>query len=522
MKNLKPHTYYVTNKRNVQLLIDESFAEKIIPGNDSVRLLDEIVEEMDLRPLMRAYNVRGRKPATDPATMLKVLLYANMEGIYSSRGIQSSCQRDINFIWLLNGAPAPSYHEIARFRSIRLSQCAEELFFQLVEKLKEFGEINFEHLFVDGTKIEANANKYSFVWKKSTTKYETRNEKKLMDAVKALSEKYNVMCDDANILEEILLERVTEPFVYGRGHRKTELQRDIELLQRLLEKQRKYAKYQETFKGRNSFSKTDPDATFMHMKEDHMRNAQLKPGYNVQFGVEGEYITGVSVSSERSDQLTLIPFMENLRDHGITYTDVTADAGYESEENYSYFEESETECYIKPQNYERSKTKKYKNNMALRENMAYDEVLDEYTCQAGQKLRAKYTGKQKTKSGYEREVTYYECDDCSQCSHKKKCTRAKGNRKLQVSKKFIAQRAASLKRITSPEGVLLRMNRSIQSEGAFGVVKQDYGFRQFLLRGNRKVTTEILLLAMAYNINKLHSKIQQNRTGTQLFIKNSA
>ena len=99
----------------MQLLIDESFAERIIPENDSVRLLDKIVEEMDLRPLMRAYDVRGRKPATEPATMLKVLLYANMEGIYSSRSIQSACKRDINFIWLLDGAPAPSYHEIARF-----------------------------------------------------------------------------------------------------------------------------------------------------------------------------------------------------------------------------------------------------------------------------------------------------------------------------------------------------------------------------------------------------------------------
>ena len=506
----------------MQLLIDESFAERIIPENDSVRLLDKIVEEMDLRPLMRAYDVRGRKPATEPATMLKVLLYANMEGIYSSRSIQSACKRDINFIWLLNGAPAPSYHEIARFRSNRLSQCAEELFFRIIEKLNELGEIKFEHLFVDGTKIEANANKYSFVWKKSTTKYEARNNKKLEAVVKTLSEKYGYIGDKADDLKDYLYSKVTEPFVYGRGHRKTQLQRDIEMLQGLLDKQRKYSVYQETFKGRNSFSKTDPDATFMHMKEDHMRNAQLKPGYNIQFGVEGEYITGVSVSSERSDQLTLIPFMENLLSHNIEYADVTADAGYESEENYSYFEKSNTECFIKPQNYERSKTKKFKSNMALRENMAYDKELDEYTCQAGQKIRAKYTGTQKTKSGYEREVTYYECDDCSQCPYKKKCTRAKGNRKLQVSKKFIAQRESSLKRITSPEGIMLRMNRSIQSEGAFGVIKQDYGFRQFLLRGNKKVSTEILLLAMAYNINKLHSKIQKNRTGTQLFIKNSA
>ena len=513
---------YGTINRVVQLKIDECFAENVIPADDSVRLLDQIVEEMDLTPLMRAYSKLGRKPATAPSTMLKVLLYANMENIYSSRAIESACKRDINFIWLLNGAQAPNYHEIARFRSRRVSECAEELFFQLVKALKESGEIKFEHLFVDGTKIEANANKYSFVWKKSTTKYETRNKAKLDAAVTELSARYGTICDEAEALLDELLSRVTKPFVYGRGHRKTELQRDIEGLQALLVKKEKYEKYQDTFRGRNSFSKTDPDATFMHMKEDHMRNAQLKPGYNVQLGVEGEYITGISVSSERSDHLTLIPFMENLRNNGIEYADATADAGYESEENYTYFEGIATKCYIKPQNYERSKTKKFKSNMALRENMAYDAERDEYTCQADKKLKVTYVGKQITKSGYEREVTYYECEGCAGCPFKKKCTRAKGNRKLQVSKKFIAQRAASLKRITSPEGIVLRMNRSIQSEGAFGTVKQNYSFRQFLLRGNKKVSTEIMLLAMAYNINKLHSKIQQNRTGTQLFRKDSA
>lgn len=485
-----------------------------------MRLLDEIVEEMDLSPLHRAYERHGRHPATAPSTLLKVLLYANMERIYSSRDIEAACKRDINFIWLLNGAKAPNYHEIARFRSKRLSECAGELFVQLVKKLKGLGEIRYEHLFIDGTKIEANANKYSFVWKKSTNKYESRTLEKLEKLTAELSRKYGVL-EAGDLLPE-LEKRMKAPYVHGRGHRKSELQRDIEQLRELEAKKTKYAAYQETFHGRNSFSKTDPDATFMHMKEDHMRNAQLKPGYNIQFGIEGEYITGVTVSSERSDQLTLIPFMEKLKDNGIEYADVTADAGYESEENYSYFEGIPTECYIKPQNYERSKTKKYKSNMALRENMVYNEELDEYTCQAGRKLRAKYTGIQEMKSGYEREVTYYECDSCEDCPFKKKCTRAKQNRKLLVSKKFIVQRAASLERITSEKGVLLRMNRSIQSEGAFGVIKQDYNFRQFLLRGNKKVTTEILLVAMAYNVNKLHSKIQKKRTGTQLFKIESA
>jgi len=177
------------------------------------------------------------------------------------------------------------------------------------------GEIKFEHLFVDGTKIEANANKYSFVWKKSTTKYETRPYGKLAKLMPELSSKYGIIAETPEDLLSALKDRITTPFVYGRGKRKSELQRDIELLQELLSRKDKYAKYQETFKGRNSFSKTDPDATFMHMKDDHMRNAQSKPGYNIQFGVEGEYITGVLVSSERSDQPALIPLLDNMETH---------------------------------------------------------------------------------------------------------------------------------------------------------------------------------------------------------------
>ncbi len=503
----------------MQLKIDEIFAEKVITADDSVRLLDKIVEGMDLCALMRAYNSHGRPPATPPRTMLKVVLYAIMEHTYSSRKIRRACQRDINYIWLLDGVPAPSHFEIARFRSQRLSECAYEIFSQLVEALHEMGEIKYEHLFVDGTKIEANANKYSFVWKKSTNKYEARLDTQIEKLLPVLCAKYGVMAQSLNELLALLEAKVTFPFVHGRGKRKSKLQRDIEQLRAMVERKQKYAHYDETFRGRNSFSKTDPDATFMHMKEDHMRNAQLKPGFNVQFGVEGEYITGVLVSPERSDQLTLIPLLEQMQSHGVNYTDVTADAGYESEENYSWFEEAEKDCYIKPQNYERSKTKKYKSNMALRENMPYDAERDEYTCQAGRKLRAKYESERKSKSGFVSTITHYECDNCSGCPHKKSCTRSKGNRKLQVSKRFIQQRAASFERITSEKGVLLRMNRSIQSEGAFGVVKQDYGFRQFLLRGNKKVLTEILLVAMGYNINKLHAKIQQNRTGTQLFTK---
>lgn len=509
--------------RHMQLLISEEFAERIIPDNDSVRLLDDIIDKMDLWSLFHTYSNKGRKFATNPRTLLKILVYANMQGIFSSRDIETSCKRDINFIWLLNGEEAPNHFEIARFRSQRLSKCADDIFYQIVNKLAELGEIKFEHLFVDGTKIEANANKYSFVWKKSTNKYEARLLDKLDKKYIELCTKYMIECESAEELLNKLKAQVNFPFVHGRGKRKTELQRDIEQLTEMLDRKEKYEKYQSTFGGRNSFSKTDPDATFMHLKEDHMRNAQLKPAYNLQLAVEGEYITGIDISSERSDQLTLIPLLEKMEKNlGKSYHDVTADAGYESEENYTYFENKKQICYIKPQNYERSKTRKFKNNMALRENMSYDAGNDEYTCQNGKKLRAVYTGTRKSKSGFESEITYYECENCEGCPYKKSCTRAKGNRKISLSKKFIEQRKQSLENIISPMGILLRTNRSIQSEGAFGVIKENYKFRQFLLRGNRKVSTEITLLAIAYNINKYHHKIQDNRTGTQLHGKLSA
>ena len=507
----------------MQLKIDEAFAEIIIPANDSVRLLDEIVEGMDLSELYRAYKRIGRKPATNPVTLLKVILYAMMEQVYSSRAIESACHRDINFIWLLDGAKPPNHSEIARFRSKRLSNCGEDLFYQLVKILHERGEIKYEHLFVDGTKIEANANKYTFVWRKSTTKYETRLLAKLEKLMPELSSKHGVLFESPEGLLFGLENRMTTPFVYGKGRRKSELQRDIEQLRELLTRKGKYEKYQAIFNGRNSFSKTDPDATFMRMKDDHMRNSQLKPGYNVQLAVEGEYIVGADISSERSDQLALKPLLNRIEENlGVVYADVTADAGYESEENYTYFEDKEQICYIKPQNYERSKTRKFKNDMKLRENMQYDPDNDEYTCQNGKKLRVVYIGKRKSASGFESEITYYECEDCSDCPHKKICTRAKGNRKMQLSKVFLRQREESRIRITSELGTLLRMNRSIQAEGAFGIIKQDYGFRQFLLRGKKKVHTEILLIAIGYNVNKLHNKLQKKRTGQQLFEKLTA
>lgn len=494
--------------------------EVLIPANDSVRLLSQVMEELEYSKLYEAYSPKGRKAAVAPKSLFKVLVYGYMCGHYSSRALERACCRDINFMYLLAGDKAPDYSTIARFRSGRLDGVTEDLFRQLVEKLHERGDVRFDTLFVDGTKIESCANKYTFVWKKATEK----NEAKLQAKAK---EQWAQMFGEETVPEEIsaavmrsvlqmLLEKIEAlgiQMVYGSGKRKTDLQRDAELWTEFLDRQTKYDDYNRLFDGRNSFSKTDPDATFMHMKEDHMQNAQLKPGYNIQIGVEGEYIVGVDVSSERSDQMTLVPFLKRLEElyKGKRFKDIVADAGYEGEENYQYLKENRYQTYIKPQNYEKSKTRAWQKNPYRRENMAYDPVEDSYTCPQGRKLKVIGFRRRKSVSGYVSTITKYACENCAGCPHKEKCTKSQLNRQMENSKPFAELRQNSLENIITPKGILLRMNRSIQVEGAFGVIKEDSGFRRFLMRGKKNVRTEFLLMSMGYNINKLHAKIQGNR-----------
>jgi transposase len=527
------HKEYTIHNDSYQLVLPLD-TEILVPVDDSVRLLSKILEGLDYSKLRQAYSHIGRPPVS-LRILFKIIVYAYMNNIYSSRKIEKACKRDINFMWLLGGEKAPDHNTISRFRSERLVAAIDNLFYQFVKVLGELGEIEYKNIFIDGTKIEANANKYSFVWKKATTKFEMRLKNNIETFIGNINDEYqstfkfNHENNTLRLLEEILLflnEKKKDQnieFVSGIGKRKTVLQKHIETLNEYIEKQKKYDSYNKIFDGRNSFSKTDTDATFMHMKEDHMRNSQLKPGYNMQIGVEGEYIVGVDISSERSDQLTLIPFLENLSDQlPKQFENVTADAGYESEENYLYLAKHKQKSYIKPQTYEGMKKKSFKKKIDKRENMEYDDVADEYICHNQKRLKNVGTQTRKSKNGYESETKIYECESCEGCSYKNECTKAKGNRRMQFSPTFVEKRQESFENITSPEGIALRMNRSIQAEGAFGVLKEDYGFRRFLTKGKRNVKVEFMLLCLGYNFNKLHKNIQNEKLGVTFYKKEIA
>ena len=532
VKNLT-HKDYTTHGGFYQLKLPLN-VECMIPNDDSVRLLGQIVEEMNLSELYKTYS-RLRKKQASPRKLLKIMLYAYMNSNYSTRKIERACKRDINYMYLLEGSPAPDYTTIARFRSIHFAPVSENLLAQFTQMLAENKEISMKNLFIDGTKLEAASNKYTFVWKGSVTK----NQKKLMDKLptffKQTEENFGF-----KILygEEIKMHHLKKlrrklckikndediQFVSGIGKRKSPLQKTFEQLDEYISRLKKYNKHLHLMGDRNSYSKTDPDATFMRMKEDAMKNGQLKPGYNIQFGVDAEYIVWISAGPQPTDTTTLIPFLDSIKSRlKYTYRNIVADSGYESEENYVYLDENGQLAFIKPSNYEISKTRKYKTDISRKENMSYDKENDFYICSSGKKLVATGIKFSKSKTGYRSEKTCYTCEDCTQCPTKSKCI--KGNSKkpleertkhLEVSKLFQQKREAAITRILSDEGKELRMNRSIQSEGAFGEIKQDMGFRRFLCKGKKNILAECILLGLAHNVNKLHNKIQSERCSTYL------
>ena len=537
-----PQTDYTAMTNGFQLVMPLD-CEVNIEKNAPVRLLNAVMERMDYSKLYAAYSRLGRIEYS-PKILLKIMVYGYMRKRISSRALEACCRENLHFIYLLEGQRAPDHNTINRFRKNILTQEAgQDILCQLVVLLHERGLLSLEAAFIDGTKIEANANKYSFVWKKATAQKTEKLLKKIHDELPAKLKEVGIRF---HVPEKIAVRQLKKlwkriharikadgiELISGKGKRKTRLQRLSEWGDQCLAKLKQYTNDIHICGNRNSFSKTDHDATFMHMKEDYMRNGQLKPGYNVNVATCSDFIIGSYISSDRNDVHTLIPFMEQLRKNyaGRNIGSVVVDSGYESEENYCWFEaHPETELYVKPSNHEAAKHRKYRTDISRRENMAYNAQTDTYTCANGKLLQKTQEKKTHTASGLEITTSVYECSECDGCPLKEKCIRACGSKKpleerhkvIYVSKRFARQRQAMEAKISSPKGCLLQVNRSIQAEGNFAYVKQDLDFRRFLLRGSTKVAAEWLLFSLALNILHLHHKIQNRRLGSGLKIPSS-
>jgi transposase len=489
--------------------------EELIPENHLVRVVHEAIEKMDLDPLLKRYKGGGTS-SYHPKMMLKVLVYAYTQRIYSSRQIAKALRENIHFMWI-SGNSRPDFRTINRFRGEVMRGIMEQVFASVLELLIEEGYVKLEHYFLDGTKIEANANRYSWVWAKSTRNYKRKlqeNVKKLLDEIEQANEEEDEEYGDRD-LEEL---GEDGPIDAGKLEKKIQklnklLKEDPEdkklakavkkLEQDYLPRQKKYEEQEGLFQGRNSYSKTDVDATFMRMKEDHMKNGQLKPGYNIQIGTENQFVVGFSVHQRPGDSGCLVPHLEGLKAQlGRLPEKVIGDAGYGSEENYLYLEEEGAEAYVKYNTFHLEQ-KKRKQDRFRAASFSYDDDEDEFICPAEQRLSYRWTQPYQTENGFQTELRVYECEDCSRCELKTQCTRAVGNRQIRTSLRWRELQQVATRKLTSEQGLRLRSKRPVEAESVFARLKHNWGVRRFLLRGKDKVEVEWGLLSIAHNLAKV-------------------
>ncbi|MED1421679.1 IS1182 family transposase [Bacillus smithii] len=498
---------------NMDQLILPLDLEILIPEHHLARVVHEAVEQLDDSIFLPHYKGGGRS-SYHPKMMLKILVYAYAEKIYSGRKIAKQLKENIYFMWL-SGNQQPDFRTINRFRSERMKPIIYEVFFSVVELLRQKGLVRLEDYYLDGTKIEANANRYSFVWIKAVKKYDEKlNEKyrKIAFDIERVLEgelqQESLDLDEQLEQKPVTSKEIQETMKKVDEHlkkdpsNKTLKKAKKQLSEDLLPRKQKYEQQRKIAQERNSFSKTDHDATFMRMKEDHMKNGQLKPGYNVQMGTEGQFIIGYSLHQRAGDTRCFIEHLEHVKQYISLPQNIIADSGYGSEENYTYLEEQGKKAYIPYNTFDQEQKRTWKKRIERVENMEYDEEFDEFICANGQRFTFQYETKKESDHGYLSIKRRYRCDQCQGCPFQSTCAKRKTYRTITISLKNQIQRKEVKERLLSDDGKEKYRCRKIDVESVYGQIKQNLDFRRFHLRGLSKTTVEWGLVCVAHNFKK--------------------
>jgi transposase len=498
---------FKTNHQHQMMAFPPSLDE-LVASDHPVRVVHEVLERIDITALLQQYKPGGAS-SYHPRMLLKTLVYAYINNIYSSRKIEEALRESIYFMWL-TGMSKPDHNTINRFRGTRLQKTLQPIFTQVVMLLCEEGLLSLRDLYVDGTKIEANANRYTFVWAKGI---QTNKEK--------IREQINEMWKYAQSVAASELDDTEPP-----GFKKIEKEKmiaTVETINNVLKEKKidskvrqklnyarkhwpamldKYDEQEKILGQRSSYSKTDQDATFMRMKEDHMRNGQLKPGYNVQLSTNNQFIASYSVHPNPTDTKTLIP---HLRQHIKAYkqkpANITADAGYGSEENYQWLESKRITAYVKHNYFDRNQKASLRNPFAA-ENFHYHAGKKVYYCPAGKPMKKIGTKIEKNKTGFKQTLALYQAKKCAGCPLRNQCHNQKGNRIIKVNHNLNRLKQQADKRLKTKRGIQKRKQRCFDTEPVFAQIKYNHHFKRFLLRGFDKVTVELGLLALAHNLRK--------------------
>ena len=480
-----------------------------IPENHPVRTVNAILDNFDISEIESTYK-GGGTTSYHPRMLLKIVVYAYLTNIYSGRRMASLLEENVFFMWL-SGMSRPDFRTINRFRSERLADGRfESIFHQVVELLHDEGLISLDVQYIDGTKIESVANKYTFVWKGSVEK----NKAKLIAKVDGILKEAEAVLDEENSSEpqeeitkedlekrtERIIEKMEKEGVTDKKLRKAVTKVKEESLPKLDE----YDKHLEILGDRNSYSKTDPDATFMHMKEDAMNNGQTKPGYNVQIATENQYIVNYDLYWRPTDYGTLIPFLESFYDKfGFYGSEIVADSGYGSEQNYEFMFANGMTPYVKYNMFHKEMKRKFLKNPFHQSNMFYNEEQDFYVCPMGQHMEHVTDKKTVSDLGYESRTSVYRAANCSKCPLRGMCYSGKCDRRtIEVNHRANSYKSSAKTLLTSQRGLMHRSNRPIEPEACFGNIKFNHGFKRFHLKSTRKTKVEWGLVSLAHNLRK--------------------
>ena len=496
-----------SDNRKQNLLLPPSLDE-LVPENHMVRVVDAVIDRLDISDILSTYRGGGNS-AFNPKMMLKVLVFAYLSNVYSSRRIEELLKRDIYFMWLA-GMKRPDFRTINYYRGKRLKVGFDTVFTQVVRLLHEEGFVSLKVQYIDGTKIESVANKYTFVWRGSVEKYDARLKAKTEALLRQIEQNHAIENQENPVPEELTAEEVTKRVErikekvdadnLGKEERKSLKQIETDSVPRM----NRYREQLETMGSRNSYSKTDPDATFMRMKEDAMLNGQLKPGYNVQISTENQFITNFGIYQRPTDTLTMISYLESFKArYGMQSEEIIADSGYGSEENYEYMFSNGMTPYVKYNMFHVEQRRGYRNNPFRVSNLFYNPDDDFYVCPMGQKLKFIRQEKRYTASGYQQTVSVYRASRCEGCPLRGQCHKSKRDRQIEVNHTLDDYKARARELLTSEQGIKHRSNRPIEPEAVFGQIKECGRFRRLRLKGLTGAKIDFGLKALAHNLRKL-------------------
>lgn len=496
-----------SDNRKQNLLLPPSLDE-LVPENHMVRVVDAVIDRLDISDILSTYRGGGNS-AFNPKMMLKVLVFAYLSNVYSSRRIEELLKRDIYFMWLA-GMKRPDFRTINYYRGKRLKEGFDAVFTQVVRLLHEEGFVSLKVQYIDGTKIESVANKYTFVWRGSVEKYDARLKAKTEALLRQIEQSHAIENQENPAAEKLTAEEVAERVErirekvdadnLSKEERKALKQIETDAVPRM----NRYKEQLETMGSRNSYSKTDPDATFMRMKEDAMLNGQLKPGYNVQISTENQFITNFGIYQRPADTLTMISYLESFKTrYGMQSEEIVADSGYGSEENYEYMFRNGMTPYVKYNMFHLEQRRGYRNDPFRVSNLFYNPDDDFYVCPMGQKMKFIRQEKRYTASGYQQTVSVYRASRCEGCPLRGQCHKSKRDRQIEVNHTLDDYKARARELLTSEQGLRHRSKRPIEPEAVFGQIKECGRFRRLRLKGLTGAKIDFGLKALAHNLRKL-------------------